>query len=214
MLLRSRNLEDTTSKYPDLVPVLQQAWGTGTKSCILDCEVVAWDAKEQKILPFQALSHRKKKNVAEEDVRIHVCLFAFDLIYLNGESLLKKSFHERRTTLRKHFAVVPGKFRFAESMDTANIGDIELFMKQAMNSACEGLMIKSLDVDAEYVPNKRNWLKLKKDYLAGVGDTLDLVPIGAFHGRGKRTGHYGAYLLACYDEQSEEYQTICKVRTH
>ncbi len=63
-----------------------------------------------------------------------------------------------------------------------NIEDIETFMKEAMNSSCEGLMVKGLDVDAEYVPNKRNWLKLKKDYLEGVGDTFDLVPIGAFHG--------------------------------
>ncbi|CAE7828883.1 lig1 [Symbiodinium sp. KB8] len=76
-------------------------------------------------------------------------------------------------------------------------------------------MVKTLETNASYEPCKRslNWLKLKKDYMEGMTDSVDLVPVGAWFGKGKRTGTFGAYLMACFEADDEEFQAITKVGT-
>ncbi|OUM69951.1 hypothetical protein PIROE2DRAFT_37797 [Piromyces sp. E2] len=185
-------------------------------SFVLDCEAVAWDKENNCILPFQVLSTRKRKNVETGDIAVQVCVFAFDCLYLNGKSLIKKTFKERREALHNNFVPIEGEFTFAKNINASNIEEIQSFLEQSVNDSCEGLMIKTLEVDSSYEPSKRsrNWLKVKKDYISGgIGDSLDLVVIGAYTGRGKRTGSYGGYLLACYDNENEEYQSICKIGT-
>ncbi|CDH55829.1 dna ligase [Lichtheimia corymbifera JMRC:FSU:9682] len=212
----SRNSEDMSVKYPDIVDKIEKWVGSSTTSFILDCEAVAWDVEKKCILPFQVLSTRKRKDVKEEDIKVRVAIFAFDCLYLNGESLLQRSLKERREKLRASFKVTDNEFYFAEHMDTNKIEDIQTFLDVSIQSSCEGLMVKLYENDeASYEPSKRsrNWLKVKKDYLAGVGDTVDLVVIGAFKGKGKRTNVYGSFLLACYDPETEEYQTVCKLGT-
>ncbi|KAJ4484728.1 ATP-dependent DNA ligase [Lentinula edodes] len=230
----SRNSEDMSKKYPDLVEQLPKCIRESTKSFVLDAEAVAFDRSTNKLMPFQELSKRKRKDVKVEDIQVRVCLFAFDLLYLNGEAssstwgptvtfidsplqpLLHKTLNERRKLLRDHFTVVPGEFDFAKSSDGETVDEIQSFLEESVKDGCEGLMVKMLESDASYYePSRRsvNWLKLKKDYLAGVGDSLDLVVVGGYYGKGKRTNVYGAFLLACYDDNSEEYQTICKIGT-
>ncbi|PCH33668.1 ATP-dependent DNA ligase [Wolfiporia cocos MD-104 SS10] len=212
----SRNSEDMSKKYPDLTEQLPHCIKDITKSFVLDAEAVAIDKDTGKLMPFQELSKRKRKDVKVEDIQVRVCLFAFDLLYVNGEPLLHKPLVERRQLLREHFQLVPGEFNFAKSSDGETTDEIQAFLEESVKDGCEGLMVKMLEGDASYYqPSRRsvNWLKLKKDYLAGVGDSLDLVVVGGYYGKGKRTNVYGAFLLACYDADAEEYQTICKIGT-
>ena len=220
----SRNLENNTSKYPDVIEFLQTHLNLKKKendnelqvvTAILDAEVVAYDVEKHIIQPFQKLSTRKRKDAASEDIKVQVCLFAFDLLYLNSESLINLTLRQRRERLYKYFPKLDCKLLYATHMNTNDLDQIQEFLDNSIKDGTEGLMIKTLDEEAHYEISKRshNWLKLKKDYLEGVGDTLDLVVIGGYRGTGKRTGLYGGYLLAVYDAENEEYQTVCKLGT-
>ncbi|KAI1330495.1 hypothetical protein F5Y16DRAFT_363316 [Xylariaceae sp. FL0255] len=212
----SRNSEDLSKKYPDILAKLHTWVKEGTKSFVLDCETVAWDVTEKKVLPFQQLMTRKKKDVKVEDVKVKVCVFAFDLLFLNGEAIVAKSLRERRELMHEAFQPVEGEFAYATHMNGQELDEIQTFLDESVKASCEGLMVKMLDgSDSGYEPSKRsrNWLKIKKDYLSGVGDSLDLVVLGAYYGKGKRTSVYGAFLLACYNANTETYETICNIGT-
>lgn len=131
---------------------------------MLDAEAVAWDKEDQRILPFQELSRRKRKDVKAEDVTVKVHIFAFDLLYLNGESLLQRSFKERRDLLHAHFKPVVGEFAFATSRDADTDEAIQVFLDESVKASCEGLMVKMLEGEGStYEPSKRsmNWLKVR-----------------------------------------------------
>ncbi|KAJ1402455.1 Nucleic acid-binding, OB-fold [Sesbania bispinosa] len=240
----SRNAERNTGKFPDVVAAVSRLKKSTVSSFVLDCELVAYDRAKQKILPFQVLSTRARKNVTMSDIKVDVCVFAFDLLYLNGQALLQENLKIRREfcysliwvrnkllsvgsgsasclswlgglNLYASFEEESGFLQFATTITSNDVEEIQKFLDKAVDASCEGLIIKTLNEDATYEPSKRslNWLKLKKDYLENIGDSLDLVPIAAFHGRGKRTGVYGASLLACYDNNNEEFQSICKIGT-
>lgn len=186
-------------------------------SYIMDGEVVAYDREAGKLLPFQQLSSRARKDVTADNVKVQVIYAAFDLIYLNGQSLLNLPLAYRRALLHHYFKPVPGKFTFAVGHDVLSGDTEELagYVDEAVAGMCEGLMVKTLLDAATYEPSKRslNWLKLKKDYMEGATDSLDLVPIGAFYGKGKRSGTYGVYLMAAWDDDEEEYTSVTKVGT-
>ncbi|KAF8682816.1 DNA ligase [Rhizoctonia solani] len=244
--LFSRHLEDMTQKYPDIVQMAQilisQSEGK-LDSFILDAEVVAVDPHTGTIRTFQELSNRPRKGVSLKDVKATVCVYAFDLMYLNGEGegqvLLDKAFRERRRLLRERFPPLTPEDPFcsrlahAESVESEDGREaVEEFWERAVASQCEGLMIK-LDsgevfettekdggpskrrkkpLPATYEPDKRTsaWLKLKKDYVEGIGDSLDLVPIGGWHGIGRKAGWWSPILLGLWDANAGEFIGVCK----
>ncbi|KAI8871818.1 ATP-dependent DNA ligase [Ramicandelaber brevisporus] len=223
----SRNSKELTETYPDLVAAMPRIRRKGKcDDFIIDGEVVAWepsnnntedDSKvEGKILPFQTLTTRKKKGVNEEDIKVQVMIFAFDMLYVNGRSLLQERLDERRKLLFECIMPVRNVITFATSMISTDLDEISTFLDASVDGNCEGLIVKSLDDEgATYEPSHRShsWLKLKKDYLEGVGDSLDLIVVGAKLGTGKRAGTYGAYYLCCYEPKSSQYQLVCKVGT-
>ncbi len=161
----SRNSEDLSKKYPDILAKLDTWIKEGTKSFVLDCETVAWDVTEKKVLPFQQLMTRKKKDVKVEDVKVKVCVFAFDLLFLNGEAVVGKSLRERRELLQESFKPVEGEFAFATHMNGQELEEIQVFLDESVKASCEGLMVKMLDgSESGYEPSKRsrNWLKVRK----------------------------------------------------
>lgn len=132
------------------------------------------------------------------------------------QAIVQESFRERRELLHHAFEQVESEFAFAQYGDTNDLEEIQILLDESVKASCEGLMVKMLDTnESGYEPSKRsrNWLKVKKDYLSGIGDSLDLVVLGAYFGRGKRTSVYGAFLLGCYNPTKELFESVCNIGT-
>ena len=143
----SRHLEVMTEKYPDLVALVPQIRGEGVSSFIMEGEVVAVDRETGELKPFQILANRARKDVTINEVKVNVCLFAFDLMYLNGEELLDRPFRERRSLLRSLFIEIPNHFTWVKNLDatSAESEAVLEFFKSAIDVKCEGIMVKVLD---------------------------------------------------------------------
>jgi len=266
--LFSRHLEVMTGKYPDILAMIPKIRGEGVSSFILEGEVVAIDRETGDLKTFQTLSNRARKDVVIGSVKIDVCIFAFDLMYLNGEELLGRSFRERRSLLRSLFVEIPHHFTWVKSIDatSADSETVLEFFKSATDIKCEGLMVKILDnlpnpdlldelstdltaatppptpskpkraankgkgkanatgddaaVDkptrrkallATYEPDKRvdSWLKVKKDYNTAA-DTLDLVPVAAWHGSGRKAKWWSPILMAVRNPETGCLEAVTK----
>lgn len=263
----SRHLEVMTEKYPDLVSIVPKIRGEGVSSFILEGEVVAVDRDSGDLKPFQVLTNRARKDVVVSEIKVDVCIFAFDLMYLNGEELLSRPLRERRELLRSMFTEIPHHFTWVKSLDatSADFEIIQAFFKEAIDMKCEGIMVKVLDnapnpelqgmIDeneneeqgtesskspakpktvskgkqagnedekkekgtrrkallSTYEPDKRvdSWLKVKKDYNANA-ETLDLVPVGAWHGQGRKAKWWSPILLAVRNPETGCLEAVTK----
>lgn len=143
----SRHLELMTPKYPDLVALVPKFRGEGVQSFIMEGEVVAIDPQTGDIKPFQTLAGRERKNVDAGSISVDVCLFAFDLMFLNGQELLSRPFRERRELMHSMFIEIPMKFIWVKSLDatSADVDAIRGFFRSSLEIKCEGIMVKVLD---------------------------------------------------------------------
>ena len=262
----SRHLEVMTDKYPDLVALVPAIRGEGVSSFILEGEVVAVDQESGDLKAFQTLTNRARKDVAIGSIKVSVCLFAFDLMYLNGEELLDRSFRERRELLRSLFVEIPNQFTWVKNIDatSADSDTVLEFFKSATDIKCEGIMVKVLDnvpnptlegiqgddqainipppptpakppkksktktsagdkteekekgtrrkaLLSTYEPDKRldSWLKVKKDYNTSA-DTIDLIPVAAWHGQGRKAKWWSPILLAVRNPTTGSLEAVTK----
>ena len=211
--LFSRRLERITDQYPDAQRLVAES--IGLTKAIVEAEAVAVNPDTGDLLPFQELMHRRRKREVDATMESYpIALFFFDILYANKKDTALQPYTERRKILEKAVKVTD-RARIAESRRISTIGEFEEFFEIAIEAGCEGLMCKSLADNSIYKAGARGWLwiKYKRDYSSELTDSLDLVVVGAFFGRGKRAGSYGALLMAAYDAKTDTFQTVCKVGT-
>ena len=213
VVLYSRRLENISSQYPDAVELVKEQ--VKAEKAILEAECVAVDVETGELLPFQELMHRRRKYGVEEAMAQYpVSLFMFDALYVDGEDLTLEDYSLRRHKLEKAIRE-SDRVKAAKQIQTDSVKELEAFFEAAIEDGCEGLMCKSVAKDSVYQAGARGWLwiKYKRDYKSEMTDTVDLVVVGAFHGRGKRAGTYGALLLAAYNKEADVFETVTKLGT-
>lgn len=211
--LFSRRLEDITSQYPDVCDLVKK--NLRAKDAIIEGECVAIDADTGEFKPFQELMHRRRKHGIEDMIKKYpVGLYAFDILYSDGKDLTIAPYPQRRMVLTE-IVDQSDRVKLAEAMVSSDVNEIETYFEKAIEAGCEGLVMKSVSDDSPYQAGARGWtwIKLKRSYQSKMVEPIDVVIVGAFKGRGKRGGTYGAILTAVYDEDADMFRTICKVGT-
>jgi DNA ligase-1 len=203
--LYSRRLNDDTAAMPDVVAALRESWRGG--DAIIEGEAVAFDPKLKRKLPFQSVLMRlgRVHGIEEKAREIPLVLYLFELLYDDGEDLMRTPQAVRRARLEKLFRPT-ARVKMTEAIVTDKRAAEEKFFKKAIRAGQEGLIAK--DPDAPYVAGRRteHWLKIKPAF-----ETLDVVIVGGIYGSGRRRGLLSSLIVAVRD--GDEYLTVGKVGT-
>ncbi|WP_440060316.1 ATP-dependent DNA ligase [Thermogladius sp. 4427co] len=211
VIIFSRRLENITHQYPDVVEYVRK--GIKANEAIVEGEIVAIDPDTGEFKPFQELMHRKRKYDVHAVVKeIPVKVFLFDVLYADGVDYTVRPLVERRKVLEGIVERSEG-LDIAEYITVKDPVELEKFFMKAINEGAEGVMVKAIHKDSIYQAGTRGWLwiKFKRDYRSEMIDTVDLVVVGAFYGRGRRGGKFGALLMAAYNDEKDVFETVCKV---
>ncbi len=213
VVLYSRRLENISDQYPDAVELIKDH--VKAKEAILEGECVAVNLETGELRPFQELMHRRRKYDIEQAMEQYpVSLYFFEALYVNGEDLTLSGYPARRKALEL-ILKTSNRVEVAKSTTARKVEDIEIFFEKAIADGCEGLICKAVGKESVYQAGARGWLwiKYKRDYKSEMTDTIDLVVVGAFYGRGKRAGKYGTLLLATYNPKEDTFETVTKCGT-
>ncbi|MBI1973176.1 ATP-dependent DNA ligase [Candidatus Micrarchaeota archaeon] len=207
--LFSRRLEDMTSMFPDIVDAVK---ALKAKEIIFEGEALAFNETTGEYRPFQETIQRKRKHgIAEKVVEFPLHVFAFDVLYLNGRDLTGKPYEERREMLEKLFSGA-GVITPSEMQVISRPEKLEAFFDDAVSRGLEGVIAK--DLRAPYVAGARKfaWIKLKRSYRGELADTIDVVVVGYYKGRGSRAQFgFGGLLTCVYDGETDEFKTIARI---
>ena len=211
VVLFSRRLENITQYYPDIVENVKKS--LSVNEGVFEAEIVPVNENTGEFLPFQELMHRRRKYKLEKAISQYpITVNFFDVLYFDKKDCLNLEYSERRKILEK--LVNEDDFsKLVPMLLVKNENEIEDFLENSINSGCEGLMLKDLDAPYRAGARGSNWLKLKREYRNELGDSLDLIVIGAYFGRGRRTGLYGTLLLGTYNPDKDNFPSVCKVGT-
>lgn len=205
--LFTRRLEAVTTQFPEIIRFIERS--IAGDSFVIDAEVVGYDAKSGKYLPFQSISQRikRKHGICAMAERFPVEVNIFDILYHNGRTLIKMGFCERRRILEEVVKQKPREIILVKNVITSDEKEAEGFYEESLARGNEGIMAKKLD--AVYKPGSRVGYGVK---IKPLMDSLDLVVVGAEWGEGKRAGWLTSFTLACTNENNE-FLEIGKVGT-
>lgn len=209
----SRNLQNMSSMFPDLAGALK---GAPVETIIMEGEAIGYDENTQTFLPFQETVKRKRKHGIEEMLQtLPLKLFLFDILYLNGKSLLDVGYAQRRAYLKELFGAYPNRaVEVIEERICTTAQELNDYLCQEVERGLEGIVAKR--PDASYQAGKRNfnWIKLKRTEGSHLTDTIDTVVLGYYKGRGKRAQlGIGAFLVGVYNKEKDRFETVAKVGT-
>lgn len=208
----SRNLEDMTHMFPELIEgTLKQV---KAKTAILDTEALAYQKESEEFLPFQETTKRRRKYKIEEMAKeLPLRAFVFDILYLDGKSLIDTPLLKRMELLKKNVLtddiLIPAP---GEIIDDSK--KLQIMLDDSISKGLEGVVVKRVDSLYEAGGRNFNWVKLKRHSAGELNDTIDTVILGYIVGKGKRTAFgAGALLVGLYDSVTDEFVTVSKIGT-
>ena len=215
--LYSRGLDEVTYMYPDIFEGVQKEMKADL--AIFEGEAIGFDEYSGNFLPFQQTVQRKRKfDIEEKAKEIPLKMFAFELLYLNGEAYLMKPLEDRIAAMRAYIKqtgdIHKDTLILSPEDEMISEDDVHAAFDEALSKGLEGIMVKKKD--GLYQPGARgwNWIKYKRSYSSKIDDTIDCLVLGYDKGKGKRADFgIGAFLVGVYDQETDTFKTVAKIGT-